>query len=159
MSDNGVRADHVHPAAGEAVYQELILDHYRRPRNHGPLPHADAQVAVKNPLCGDSLELAVRIEGDAIAELRFQGEGCSISQAAASMMAERLSGARVADARVMADRFSAMMEGGAGRGTELADGVDQLGDLKALAGVARLPARVQCAMLPWSALERLLAGR
>ena len=131
-----------------ALYQELILDHYRRPRNKGTLEGATHSVALNNPLCDDEIDLQLRLEGDVIKDVRFIGRGCSISQAAASMMTQVVKDRRLADALALADRMSAMMHG-----DEAAARDRTLGDLRALAGVARFPVRVKCAMLPWNALK------
>jgi nitrogen fixation NifU-like protein len=131
-----------------ALYQELILDHYRRPRNKGVLEHPTHTIALNNPLCGDEIDLQLRMEGDLIKEVRFIGRGCSISQAAASMMTQIVKEKRLADALALADRMSAMMHG-----DETAAGDKALGDLRALAGVAKFPVRVKCALLPWNALK------
>ena len=131
-----------------ALYQELILDHYRRPRNKGVLEQPTHTIALNNPLCGDEIDLQLRMEGDVIKDVRFIGRGCSISQAAASMMTQIVKGKPLADALALADRMSAMM-----RGDESAAKDKALGDLRALAGVAKFPIRVKCALLPWNALR------
>jgi nitrogen fixation protein NifU and related proteins len=131
-----------------ALYQELILDHYRRPRNKGVLEQPTHAIALNNPLCGDEIDLQLRIEADVIKEVRFIGRGCSISQAAASMMTQIVKEKRLVDALVLADRMTAMMHGDEPTAQDKA-----LGDLRALAGVAKFPIRVKCAMLPWNALR------
>jgi nitrogen fixation NifU-like protein len=131
-----------------ALYQELILDHYRRPRNKGVLEHPTHAIALNNPLCGDEIDLQLRLEGDVITDVRFIGRGCSISQAAASMMTQIIKQRRLVDALALADRMSAMM-----RGDESAAQDKALGDLRALAGVAKFPIRIKCALLPWNALQ------
>jgi nitrogen fixation NifU-like protein len=131
-----------------ALYQELILDHYRRPRNKGVLEHPTHTIALNNPLCGDEIDLQLRMEGDVIKDVRFIGRGCSISQAAASMMTQIVKDKRLVDAFALADRMSAMMHG-----DEAAAKDKALGDLRALAGVAKFPIRVKCALLPWNALR------
>jgi nitrogen fixation NifU-like protein len=134
-----------------ALYQELILDHYRRPRNKGLLDHPTHAVALNNPLCGDEIDLQLKVENDVIKAVRFVGRGCSISQAAASMMTQVVKDARVADALALAARMSAMMHG-----DEAAAKDKTLGDLRALAGVSKFPVRVKCALLPWNALQDAL---
>jgi nitrogen fixation NifU-like protein len=134
-----------------SLYQELILDHYRRPRNKGVLDQPTHTIALNNPLCGDEIDLHLRVEGDVIKDVRFVGRGCSISQAAASMMTQVVKDARVADAVALAARMSAMMHG-----DEAAAKDKALGDLRALAGVSRFPVRVKCALLPWNALQDAL---
>jgi nitrogen fixation protein NifU and related proteins len=131
-----------------ALYQELILDHYRRPRNKGVLEQPTHAIALNNPLCGDEIDLQLRLEGDVIKEVRFIGRGCSISQAAASMMTQIVKDKPLVDALALADRMSAMM-----RGDESAAQDKAMGDLRALAGVAKFPIRVKCALLPWNALR------
>jgi nitrogen fixation NifU-like protein len=137
-----------------ALYQELILDHYRRPRNKGQLENADASVEMKNPLCGDEICLQVAFEGDSVADLRFSGRGCSISQASASMMTQVLKGKSAEEIDEIRARFRDLMMGDA---TVAED--PKIGQLKALSGVARFPARVKCALLAWNALESALAAR
>ncbi len=130
------------------LYQELILDHYRRPRNQGTLEAYTRRVALANPTCGDELELDLLLDGDTIADVRFSGRGCSISQASASMMTQLVKGRKLAEARALAARFSEMMHGSAEAARDKA-----LGEARALAGVARFPVRVKCALLGWNALE------
>ncbi|HUL03562.1 MAG TPA: SUF system NifU family Fe-S cluster assembly protein, partial [Gemmatimonadales bacterium] len=109
-----------------ALYQELILDHYRRPRNKGVLPQHTHAVALNNPLCGDEIDLQLLVEDDIIKDIRFIGRGCSISQAAASMMTQLVKEKRRADAALAAQRMSAMMQG-----DEAAAKDPSLGDLRA----------------------------
>lgn len=135
-----------------ALYQDIILDHYRRPRNKGALEHATVSVPMHNPLCGDEITLELEIIGDEIANVRFTGHGCSISQASTSMMTEMIKGMRTAEAERMGERFRAMVMGDAEAASDAT-----LGRARALAGVARFPARVKCALLAWNALERGLA--
>jgi nitrogen fixation protein NifU and related proteins len=131
-----------------ALYQEMILDHYRRPRNKGTLEHADASVAMKNPLCGDEIDLQLVFDGETIREVKFTGHGCSISQASASMMTELVKGRRADEANRLREVFRAMVMGDA---TAAADA--SLGKMRALSGVSKFPARVKCALLGWNALE------
>ena len=133
-----------------ALYQEMILDHYRRPRNKGTLENADASVEMKNPLCGDEIGLQVAFDGDQVSDVKFSGRGCSISQASASMMTQLLKGKTRAEINSIRTRFRDLMLGAA-------DANDELGPLRALSGVARFPARVKCALLAWNALESALA--
>ena len=135
-------------ASVTALYQELILDHYRRPRNKGPLADADVHVARKNPLCGDEIDVQLRFDGDRVAEAKFGGRGCSISQASASMMTELVRGKPAAEAQALADRFTELLRGSADAAADA-----RLGDARALSGVARLPVRVPCAAMAWKALE------
>ena len=137
-----------------ALYQELILDHYRRPRNKGTLENADASVEVKNPLCGDEIGLQVAFDGASVRDLRFSGRGCSISQASASMMTQLVKGKTGEEIEAIRRQFRDLM-----MGVESSADEAKLGALRALAGVARFPARVKCALLPWNALESALADR
>jgi nitrogen fixation NifU-like protein len=136
-----------------ALYQELILDHFRRPRNRGALERPDASAEMRNPLCGDRITLQLACEGGVVRELRFAGEGCAISQASASMMTQALKGKSRADVERLAGRFGEMLAGSAEAAKDPA-----LGELRALAGVARIPVRVKCATLAWEALARCLRG-
>jgi nitrogen fixation NifU-like protein len=130
------------------LYREIILDHYRHPRHRGRLDPADAVVEADNPLCGDQIDISVRFDGDQLAAVAFEGTGCSISQAACSMLCDEVSGGSRERARDVADRFRAMLvEGGS---------ADDLGDLEALQGVRAYPVRVKCATLPCNALLQAL---
>ena len=135
-----------------ALYQEMILDHYRRPRNKGTLENADASVEMKNPLCGDEIGLQVSFDGDHLRDVKFSGRGCSISQASASMMTQLLKGKTRAEIESIRTRFRDLMLGSS-------DASEELGPLRALSGVARFPARVKCALLAWNALESALSER
>ncbi|HYT71253.1 MAG TPA: SUF system NifU family Fe-S cluster assembly protein [Gemmatimonadales bacterium] len=134
-----------------ALYQELILDHYRRPRNKGTLEKATHAVSLNNPLCGDEIDLQLCVDGDAIRDVRFIGRGCSISQASASIMTQLLKDKSIPQALALAERMGAMM-----RGDETAARDKSLGELRALAGVAKFPVRIKCALLPWNALTDAL---
>ncbi len=132
----------------EELFQELILDHYRRPRNKGTLEPHTHRIGLTNPSCGDELELDLRLDGDTIADVRFSGRGCSISQASASMMTQLIKGKTVREARALAARFNEMMHGSAEAARD-----QGLGEARSLVGVARFPVRVKCALLGWNALE------
>lgn len=134
-----------------SLYQELILDHYKRPRNKGELEAADRDVHMRNPSCGDDIRLQLRLEGDTVAEARFDGVGCSISQASVSMLTQLIRGKSRDEALRLAERFTAMMHGDADAARDR-----DMGDLRALAGVSRFPVRVKCALLGWNALEKAL---
>jgi nitrogen fixation NifU-like protein len=138
----------------QAVYQELLLDHYRRPRNRGPVPDADVTVEQRNPLCGDVLTLQLTMDGDRVTSAGFTGQGCAISQAAASMMTQQLRGKTIEEARALRERFRAMVLGDADAAAD-----KSLGDLRALAGVSRLPVRVKCALLAFSALDEAIGAK
>lgn len=139
-------------ASLSALYQEMILDHYRRPRNKGVLDGADVSVPMRNPLCGDEITLELSLDGDDVSELRFTGRGCSISQASTSMMTELVQGKSTQEIERLRERFRAMVMGD----TEAAQD-ESLGKTRCLSGVARFPARVKCALLGWNALEQGLA--
>jgi nitrogen fixation NifU-like protein len=136
----------------EELYQEVILDHSRRPRNFGALEKPDVLVHGDNPACGDEIHLGVQFGADgALQEIRFSGQGCAISQASASMMTTKLKGKSRAEAAEMALAFQNLVTGQA---TEQSK---SLGDLQLLQGVRKFPQRVKCAMLPWRAVEQALA--
>jgi nitrogen fixation NifU-like protein len=136
----------------EELYQEVILDHSRRPRNFGVLEEPDVVVHGDNPACGDEIHLGVKFgdEGQ-LQELKFSGQGCAISQASASMMTMKLKGKTRAEAAEMARRFKDLVTG---QGTSQSK---NLGDLQLLQGVQKFPQRVKCAMLAWRAVEQALA--
>src|SRR5215217_8182633 len=138
-----------------ALYQEMILDHYRRPRNKGEIENPDETIVMKNPLCGDEITVQLRYDGDEVADVGFVGRGCSISQASASMMTQLVKGKNVDEIEVLRARFRDMVMG-ADTG---ADDDKALGSLRALSGVAKFPARVRCALLAWNALEEGISRR
>jgi nitrogen fixation NifU-like protein len=140
------------PAPLTALYQELILDHYRRPRNHGRLEKPDVAIVKRNPLCGDEIELQLAFEGETVRDIRFAGQGCAISQASASMMTQLLKGRSASEIGRVAERFAQMVSGDSEAARDRA-----LGDLRALAGVAKVPVRQKCALLAWTALAEALA--
>lgn len=131
----------------DSLYQEIILDHYRNPRHRGLRAPYDAEVHHVNPTCGDEVTVRVRLDGDRIADVSYQGEGCSISQASTSVMTELLIGRSLAKAREVEAAFLALMQS---RGQAEPD-EDLLQDAVAFAGVSRYPARVKCALLGWMA--------
>ena len=135
----------------EELYQEVILDHSRRPRNFGELADAAVRVHGDNPACGDEIDLGVKFGGDGrLDEIKFSGHGCAISQASASMMTMKLKGKSRAAAQEMLDAFHTLVAG------EGDDSGEILGDLRLLRGVRKFPQRVKCAMLAWRALEEAL---
>jgi nitrogen fixation NifU-like protein len=138
-----------------ALYQELILDHYRRPRNKGELEGATRSAVMKNPLCGDEVALHVKLEGDRLSDVRFSGRGCSISQASASMMTQLVKGKDAAEIAELRETFRDLVMGAASVDDSAATG--KLGSLRALGGVSRFPARVKCALLAWNALETAMS--
>ena len=131
------------------LYRDVILDHNRRPRNFGMLEPADASVEGFNPLCGDRLTVRLKMEGDAIADIRFQGQGCAISTASASLMTEAVKGKTRGEALLLFDRVHQLL-------TDDAASSDELGKLAALSGVREFPARVKCASLCWHTLVTAL---
>lgn len=133
----------------EDLYQELILDHYRNRRGEGELEDPTVAVDQNNPLCGDVVHLELRIEDDRVVDVAHSGEGCSISRASASMLAETLPGTTVEEAFDRVERFRRMMHG------EAVEDED-LGDAIALSGVAKFPARIKCALLSWTATNEAL---
>jgi nitrogen fixation NifU-like protein len=137
-----------------ALYQELILDHYRKPRNKGKLENADATIEMRNPLCGDEVDLQVIFNGDSIGDVKFSGRGCSISQASASMMTQIVKGKSTAEIDAIRHRFRELIMGDMSAAND-----KSLGSLRALSGVSKFPARVKCALLAWNALETALEDR
>jgi nitrogen fixation protein NifU and related proteins len=136
------------PALGD-LFQDIILEHYKRPRNKGAIQNATAHVHMNNPTCGDEVYLFLRVRDGVVEDVGFEGEGCSISQASISMMTQILKGQPVVDGLRLAERFTAMMHGDpeAARDKELRDA-------RALAGVSKFPTRVKCALLGWNAYEK-----
>jgi nitrogen fixation NifU-like protein len=149
MSDYG--GEGLELSSLQDLYQQVILDHYRRPRNKGPLAGATHTLTLNNPLCGDVIDLMLKLEGDRIAEVGFEGKGCSISQASASMMSGLLKGRTVQDALDVMDTFTRMLHGDTDAAADA-----ELGDLRALAGVSKFPVRVKCALLAWDCLQGLV---
>lgn len=137
----------------DELYRELIMDHYRRPRNRGELENATVTIALNNPLCGDEIELDLVLKDERVDAVVWHGRGCSISQASASMMTDAVKGKSVPDAIRLVANFKGMM-----RGEAVPDDLE-LGDLEALQGVAKFPVRIKCAVLPWEALRKGLQDR
>lgn len=135
-----------------ALYQEIILEHNRSPRNHGELPDATGHAHGKNPMCGDEVSVWVRTAGDRVERVTFTGHGCAISRASASMMTQALTGKTRDEALALFQHFHDMVTG-AGPADEAA-----LGKLKVFGGVSRFPARVKCASLAWHAFRDALHG-
>jgi len=147
------------------LYGEVILDHNRRPRNFGRLPGASHSAVGYNPLCGDRVEVYLRVEEGRIEEIAFEGVGCAISTASASMMTEALRGKSLEEARRLFERFHALVTGAPAGGGSTRAGADaaggaalDLGKLAAFAGVGEYPMRVKCATLAWHALQSALAA-
>jgi nitrogen fixation NifU-like protein len=128
------------------LYTQVIMDHYKRPRNRGELEGADLQEHLLNPLCGDEVTVYAVFDGDKVSDVKFDGRGCSISQASASMMTERLMGKSREEAEKEIAGFKAMMVG--------EKQFPETDDLAALKGVIQYPSRIKCATLAWTALQR-----
>jgi nitrogen fixation NifU-like protein len=155
----------------EDLYREIILDHYRNPRNRGELPTPPAHAETGfNPLCGDEITLYVQVDDGRLVDVKLSGQGCSISQSSASMMSTAVKGLSVGEARAVIRRFKAMMsihesrldgadgteEGAGGDEAQAADADVKLGDLEALQGVVKFPVRIKCATLAWNTLTQAL---
>ena len=136
----------------EDLYKEVILDHYKSPRNKRPLPDAELSCSRNNPLCGDEITVYAHVEDGRVAEVAFQGQGCSISQSSASMLTEAVKGRPVPDALHLASDFRGMMSG------DVDPSEDEFGDLVALKGVVKYPIRIKCAVLAWDVLQEALSG-
>jgi nitrogen fixation NifU-like protein len=131
------------------LYREIILDHYKQPRNRGELDPHTARVEGNNPLCGDEIQLDVLLKDGELEDLAFQGRGCSISQASASMMTEAVKAHKLPEVQRLIDSFKSLMHG------DQVD-LDELGDVEALEGVKKFPVRIKCALLAWTTLEEAL---
>jgi len=158
----------------EDLYREIILDHYRTPRNRGELPTPPASVAQgHNPLCGDEITVYLQVDGDAVTDVKVGGQGCSISQSSASMMSQAIKGHSVTEVKALVRRFKSMMSipdpGGNDGAADHPDGesndagvsgsggeVPDLGDLEALQGVVKFPVRIKCATLAWNTVLEAL---
>ena len=137
----------------EELYQEIILDHSKRPRNFGPLPDATVSVKGDNPSCGDEVELAVRLSPETIEDLKFTGQGCAICMASASLMTVKMKTRSRREAGEMLTAFHDMLTA-----PEPAPAPESFGDLEVFGAVRRFPQRVKCAMLAWRALEQALTA-
>ena len=136
----------------EDLYQQVLLDHSKRPRNFGEIEEGAVKVHGDNPSCGDEIDLSVRFGPEReVAEIKFTGQGCAICMASASMMTMKLKGRSCADAKEMLDAFHTLVTSGDGTA------VRGLGDLQVMEGVRKFPQRVECAMLAWRAFEQALA--
>jgi nitrogen fixation NifU-like protein len=139
------------------LYQEVILDHTRKPRNKRAIEGTRHRAEGFNPLCGDKATVYLRLEGDKIADASFEGQGCSISTASASMMTEALKGRTREEAEALFERFHALLTTPPGQAAQ--DPPEGLGKLAAFAGVCEFPARVKCASLAWHTMKNALEGR
>ncbi len=136
------------PTGDDELFREILLDHYRHPRHRGQVTPADAQEHGHNPLCGDEVDISLRLRDGRLEAVGFEGQGCSISMASASMMAEEIEGRTLEEVHDLIQRFRGLLVEGRDPGE-----LGEMGDLEALSGVRRYVARIKCAMLPWTALE------
>jgi len=137
------------------LYQQVIVDHHRKPRNFRRLDHPTARAEGYNPLCGDRVAVELELTGDAIRDIAFQGAGCAISTASASMMTAALKGKSVKEAEATFERFHAMLTGA----DDAEAATAALGKLAVFAGVQEFPSRIKCATLPWHAARAALSGQ
>jgi len=134
----------------DQLYRQVIMDHYKNPRNRGQLDSSESvTIDMNNPTCGDRIQLQLQVENGQIKNARFTGEGCSISMSSASMMTEAIKGKTLDEALKMSQLFSDMM-----LGKDIDSEEVELGDIEALQGVAKFPARIKCATLAWKAMEK-----
>lgn len=132
----------------DTLYRQVIMDHYKNPRNKGSLDEDSVTVEMNNPTCGDRIHLTLKVVDGIVTDVKFDGEGCSISMSSASMMTQAIKGENIDTALKLSHVFSDMM-----LGKDYDDSLD-LGDIEALQGVAKFPARIKCATLAWKALEK-----
>ncbi|MFE0503687.1 Fe-S cluster assembly sulfur transfer protein SufU [Peribacillus butanolivorans] len=132
----------------DTLYRQVIMDHYKKPRNKGMLEDGSMTIDMNNPTCGDRIRLTMKIEDGKVSDVKFDGDGCSISMSSASMMTQAIKGKDVNTALAMSQTFSLMIQG-----KEYDDEID-LGDIEALQGVSKFPARIKCATLAWKAMEK-----
>lgn len=133
----------------DQLYRSVIMDHYKNPRNKGSLDENSVTIDMNNPTCGDRIHLTLKLEDGVVQDAKFDGEGCSISMSSASMMTQIVKGKKLEEALELADIFSKMM-----LGEDFDDEKYDLGDVEALQGVAKFPARIKCATLAWKAMEK-----
>lgn len=136
------------------LYQEVILEHNKNPRNFRVIEHADKKALGNNPLCGDALQVFVAMDGDKVADVAFRGSGCAISKASASMMTQTVKGKTRGEAETLFEEFQRMVTGR----LDIEQDENHLGKLKIFAGVLEFPARVKCASLSWHTLHAALHG-
>lgn len=132
----------------DELYRQVIMDHYQHPRNQGDIEGDAMKIDLKNPTCGDEIHLQLALQDDVVEDVRFKGAGCSISMSSASMMTEAVKGKPLMEALAIMEEFKKMIRG------EKYD-EELLGDLEALSGISKFPARVKCATLAWNALARI----
>ncbi|MFK3935879.1 Fe-S cluster assembly sulfur transfer protein SufU [Alkalihalobacillus sp. NPDC078783] len=133
----------------DTLYRQVIMDHYKNPRNQGEFSDDTLTVNLNNPTCGDRVQIQMKVEDGQVEAAKFEGEGCSISMASASMMTQAIKGMKVEDALKMSEIFSNMM-----LGKDYDEDLFDLGDIEALQGVTKFPARIKCATLAWKAMEQ-----
>ncbi|WP_079478338.1 Fe-S cluster assembly sulfur transfer protein SufU [Halobacillus salinus] len=133
----------------DTLYRQVIMDHYKNPRNRGAIEGDHMTVDMNNPTCGDRIQLQLQVEDGVVKDAKFDGEGCSISLSSASMMTQAIKGKPVDDALKMSEIFSELMQG-----NDVEDESIDLGDIEALQGVSKFPARIKCATLAWKAMEK-----
>ncbi|KGP91651.1 nitrogen fixation protein NifU [Pontibacillus chungwhensis BH030062] len=134
----------------DQLYRQVIMDHYKNPRNKGALEGDHLTVDMNNPTCGDRIQLQLQVEDGIVQDAKFDGEGCSISMSSASMMTQAIKGKSVEEAVKMSHVFSDIMQG-----KEISEEMEEeLGDIQALQGVSKFPARIKCATLSWKAMEK-----
>ncbi|MFJ5623308.1 Fe-S cluster assembly sulfur transfer protein SufU [Peribacillus loiseleuriae] len=132
----------------DTLYRQVIMDHYKKPRNKGVLEDGNLTIDMNNPTCGDRIRLTMKVEDQKVVDAKFEGEGCSISMSSASMMTQAIKGKDIETAVKLSKAFSEMIQG-----NEYDDTLD-LGDIEALQGVSKFPARIKCATLAWKAMEK-----
>ena len=137
----------------DQLYRSVIMDHYKNPRNKGSLDENSVTIDMNNPTCGDRIHLTLKLEDGVVQDAKFDGEGCSISMSSASMMTQIVKGKKLDEALELAAIFSKMM-----LGEDFDDEKYDLGDVEALQGVAKFPARIKCATLAWKAMEKGVQG-
>lgn len=136
----------------DVLYRQVIMDHYKNPRNRGVIEDDSLTINMNNPTCGDRIQLTMKVENDIVVDAKFEGEGCSISMSSASMMTQAIKGRPIEEALELANTFSDMVQG---KDVEVDEDLD-LGDIEALSGVCKFPARIKCATLAWKAMEKAL---
>ena len=139
---------------GEDLYREIILEHSGNPRRRGCLEHPTHSHVGFNPLCGDEVELQIRVCDGVVQDIRFQGEGCSISQASASMLTEEVVGKTLQEVAELSESFKSWM-----KDRDMSQPPQDIGDLEALSGVRLYPVRIKCALLPWTTMVEALKAQ
>ena len=137
----------------DELYEAIILDHYRNPRNSGPVDDPDIDLEVNNPFCGDEFHIQLKVDGNSVSQVGINGRGCAISQASASLLAELVQGKSYADVNAAVDSVRRLL-----KGEEITEEEqDILGDIEALGGVRKFPVRIKCALLSWVGLDDALS--